>query len=234
VPLFRDERSALARVSPVRDEDRPDPRRCRPQGSCPSRRFWLPDASRPCFMPLASRSCPSRAFPPRGAVLALASLCFLAGSKFRPHPARCPQDLHVRFPLSRQLESRDDGSSRPLVQSPRRTRRHAARSVHSPRTPGSPCTTGTPASKLCSPRGSVPHAPRLGQTRNWRPVLSWGCRPPELSPPRSGFGHSRRRTRGARCPCRIRRQESSRRGCRPRSGLRPRAHEPGIRRCATS
>jgi len=138
------------------------------------------------------------------------------------------------FPGSRRLESRDDGSSQSLVRSPRRTRRHAARSVRSPRTPGSPCTTGTPASKLCSPRGSVPHAPRLGQTRNWRPVLSWGCRPPELSPPRSGFGHSRRRTRGARCPCRIRRQESSRRGCRPRSGLRPRAHEPGIRRCATS
>jgi hypothetical protein len=57
----------------------PAPRRCRPQGSCPSRRFWLrprnvrtprgarrppcrPDASRPCSMPLASLESPFRAF----------------------------------------------------------------------------------------------------------------------------------------------------------------------------
>jgi hypothetical protein len=68
----------------------PNPRRCRPQGSCPSRRFRLfmlaarsgslrtppcavaPDASRPCFMPLASLERPFRAFPSRGAVPALA------------------------------------------------------------------------------------------------------------------------------------------------------------------
>jgi len=74
----------------------PNPHRCRPQGSCPSRRFRLfmlaarsrplrippcavaPDASRPCFMPLASLELPSRAFPSRGAVPALAGLCFLA------------------------------------------------------------------------------------------------------------------------------------------------------------
>ena len=76
----------------------PDPRRCRPQGSCPSRRFrpardshevfWTPpfvvapDASRPCSMPLASLERPSRAFPSRGAVPALAGRFFLAGFAF--------------------------------------------------------------------------------------------------------------------------------------------------------
>jgi len=57
----------------------PDPRRCRPQGSCPSRRFRLargslevfwtppiavaPDASRPYSMPLASLELPLQSFP---------------------------------------------------------------------------------------------------------------------------------------------------------------------------
>jgi len=76
----------------------PGPRRCRPQGSCPSRRFWLrsrivrtprgarrfpwrPDASRPCSVPLASLESPFRAFPSRGAVPAFAGLCFLVGSR---------------------------------------------------------------------------------------------------------------------------------------------------------
>jgi len=103
----------------------PNPRRCRPQGSCPSRRFRLfmlaarsgslrtppcavaPDASRPCFMPLASLERPFRAFPSRGAVPALAGHLLpcefvpdhrrrraARGSRsLSPHaPALCPSD----------------------------------------------------------------------------------------------------------------------------------------------
>jgi hypothetical protein len=67
----------------------PDLRRCRPQGSCPSRRFQLPCARRSSSLPAITREegrsalvleRPSRAFPPRGAVSALADLCSLAGS----------------------------------------------------------------------------------------------------------------------------------------------------------
>jgi len=81
----------------------PDPRRCRPQGSCPSRRFrqargslevfWTspfavaPDASRPYSMPLASLELPSRAFPSRGAVPALAGHLLPCGFALRPPPA---------------------------------------------------------------------------------------------------------------------------------------------------
>jgi len=76
----------------------PNPRRCRPQGSCPSRRFWLargslgtfwvppfavaPDASRPCSMPLASLERPFRAFPSREAVPTLAGLVLPCGFAF--------------------------------------------------------------------------------------------------------------------------------------------------------
>jgi len=129
----------------------PNSHRCRPQGSCPSRRFrpargslevfWTPpfavapDASRPSFMPLASLELPSRAFPSRGAAPALAGRFFLAGSRSTAAgavPLGASQSLS---PFSRQLfalrthpevdpglMSRDDGSSRSLVRSPRRTR----------------------------------------------------------------------------------------------------------------
>jgi len=97
----------------------PDPRRCRPQGSCPSRRFRLargslgtfwtppiavaPDASRPSFMPLASLERPSRAFPSRGAVPALAGHLLPCGFALRLSPAQCLREIHGRFPVSRQL-----------------------------------------------------------------------------------------------------------------------------------
>jgi len=76
----------------------PNPRQCRPQGSCPSRRFRLargshevfwtppfavaPDASRPCSMPLAFLERPFRAFPSREAVPALAGLLLPCGFAF--------------------------------------------------------------------------------------------------------------------------------------------------------
>jgi len=79
----RDAGCPVRRASPRRiavGEGLPTPRRCRPQGSCPSRRFWLhfttqrapretrrrsrrPDAWRPCFMPLAFLESPFRALP---------------------------------------------------------------------------------------------------------------------------------------------------------------------------
>jgi len=90
--------------SPARPRGRPGRRRlphlrrCRPQGSCPSRRFKL--RTRHCTSPCGARryavaprrfaallhaarvplELPCRAFPSRGAVPALAGLCFLAGS----------------------------------------------------------------------------------------------------------------------------------------------------------
>jgi len=129
----------------------PHSRRCRPQGSCPSRRFRLargslevfwtppfavaPDASRPFFMPLASLELPSRAFPSRGAAPALAGRFFLAGSRSTVAgavPAGASRSLSPLFapaicPRTRPkadpgLMSRDDGSLRSLVRSPRPAR----------------------------------------------------------------------------------------------------------------
>lgn len=84
------------RLSPRGGRGSPDPRRCRPQGSCPSRRFWLRSrrartlarsaALRDAptlrgLVPCRSRpwETPSRAFPSRGAVPALASLVLPCG-----------------------------------------------------------------------------------------------------------------------------------------------------------
>jgi hypothetical protein len=93
VPFSATRFLSVARVG----RELPHSHRCRPQGSCPSRRFRLargsleafwtppfavaPDASRPFFMPLASLELPCRAFPSRGAAPALAGRFFLAGSR---------------------------------------------------------------------------------------------------------------------------------------------------------
>lgn len=128
----------------------PDPRRCRPQGSCPSRRFrltrgslevfWTPPiavvpcASRPCFMPLASLELPSRAFPSRGAVPTLVGRCFLAGSLSDCRRRRACGVFTTAFTGSRRLFAarahpkadpglmrRDDGFLRSLGRSPQHT-----------------------------------------------------------------------------------------------------------------
>jgi len=92
----------------------PNPHRCRPQGSCPSRRFWLrtrhardpsgprrspwrPDASRPCSMPVAPLESPYRAFPSRGAVPALAGLLLPRRSAFARPTARQIQGVSSPF-----------------------------------------------------------------------------------------------------------------------------------------
>jgi len=92
----------------------PRSRRCRPQGSCPSRRFQLvrgsleafwtppfavtPGASRPSFMPLASLELPYRAFPSRGAVPALAGLVLPCGFAFDCRRRRACRRFTVDFP----------------------------------------------------------------------------------------------------------------------------------------
>jgi len=97
----------------------PHSHRCRPQGSCPSRRFWprtrhartpcgarrspwRPDASRPCFMPLAPLESPFRAFPSRGAVPALAGLLLPCGFAFDRPTARTTRGVRGPFPRSRR------------------------------------------------------------------------------------------------------------------------------------
>jgi len=111
----------------VTDEDCHGLVGCRPQGSCPSRRFslargshrtfWVPvftvtpDASQPSFMPLAPLELPFRAFPSRGAVPALAGLCFRPGSRsttagaMRARPSRPFHPRRQLLALEGPLES---------------------------------------------------------------------------------------------------------------------------------
>jgi len=157
VPLLR---SATVLRPQRRGWRLPHHHRCRPQGSCPSRRFWprtrhardpcgsrrspwRPDASRPCSMPLAPLESPYRAFPSRGAVPALAGLVLPCGFAFDCPTARSVQGFRGSFRrradlsprLARRLaglEGRDDGSPESLDAA-----RHALpRSFTTPR-PGS-------------------------------------------------------------------------------------------------
>jgi len=97
-----------------------------------------PDASRPCFMPLASLELPSRAFPSRRAVPALAGLLLPCGYRLRfaagaepPGVSRSlspPRQLFARTPLPEEEAgrmSRDSVSLRSLGQPPRHARKHA-------------------------------------------------------------------------------------------------------------
>jgi len=98
----------------------PGPHRCRPQGSCPSRRFWprarhartlanppspwRPDASRPCFMPLAPLESPFRASLLEEPYPLSRASCFLAGSRSTNPTARHgPRDSRPLSPLRRPL-----------------------------------------------------------------------------------------------------------------------------------
>jgi hypothetical protein len=107
--------------SPARPRGRPGRRRspglrrCRPQGSCPSRRFrlrtrhdtspcelavkpWHPDASRPYYMPLASLwSCPTELSLPEEPFLLSQAFASLR-VRIRLPPARRDRALHGRFP----------------------------------------------------------------------------------------------------------------------------------------
>jgi len=126
----------------------PNPHRCRPQGSCPSRRFWLrsrhardpcgsrrspwhPDASRSCSIPLAPLESPCRAFPSRGAVPALAGLVLPCGFAFDRPTARQVRGFCDPFPrcadLSPQLARRLRRTVRPGRRFPGVARRRTSR-----------------------------------------------------------------------------------------------------------
>jgi len=100
----------------------PAPRRCRPQGSCPSRRFWLRHGTyEPLAEPAALRVAPTlRGLVPcrsrpwsrpselsrfRGAVPALAGPCFHAGSRSATAGATCASDSRPLSPPRRPLAS---------------------------------------------------------------------------------------------------------------------------------
>jgi len=227
----------------------PDPRRCRPQGSCPSRRFRLargsleafwtppfavaPDASRPCSMPLASLELPCRAFPSRGAVPALAGRCFLAGSLSDIRRRSALGIFTTAFTTSRRLVAtrarpradpglmnQDDGSLRSLVRSPRRA---FARRTCRPLPKNTGLAGETPARPLRS--FAPPGSPFCDDSLTWpgrsRPsVLSWGSLPPELSPLRFGVRSLALAPAGGKAPIREHLRAPSHRGCTPRPGLR--------------
>jgi len=116
-------RNAFTSGAPARPDGRGHPgrrrlphlRRCRPQGSCPSRRFrlrtrhdtnpcgarrlpWHPDASRPYYMPLASLwSCPTELSLPEEPFPLSRDFASLR-VRFRLPPARRDRALHGRFP----------------------------------------------------------------------------------------------------------------------------------------
>jgi len=113
---------------------------------------WCPDASRPCSMPLASLELPSRAFPSRGAVPALAGRCFRAGSlsdyrrrnaagrfaiAFAAAPALCPY-----APPGGGSRTHEPGRQFPAVAS--RSLGHAAKRDFADRP--FPSTLGSPVS----------------------------------------------------------------------------------------
>jgi len=202
----------------------PDPRRCRPQGSCPSRRFQLargshevfwtppfavaPDASRtappdgghpPTGQPFPARAlgAPLQSFPFPGSRTRSRGPLLPCGFALRPPPAQRLQDLHDRFHPSRQpfatrarpkadpgLMSRDVGSPRSLVRSPRHTGVCRTYRPH-------PTYAGLAGKRPARPLRSFapPGSPFRDDLVTWpgrgRPsVLSWGSCPPELSPPR--------------------------------------------------
>jgi len=111
---------------------------------------WRPDASRPCSMPLASLELPSRAFPSRGAVPALAGLVLPCG--FRSPTAagaEPPGDsrslslscrLFAREPRRSGARTHEPGRQFPAVarRSPRRAAERASEDRHFPSTLGSP------------------------------------------------------------------------------------------------
>jgi len=150
-------------------------------------------------MPLASLERPSRAFPSRGAVPALAGHLLPCGFALRLSPAQRLQEIRNRFPRlvpalcrSSPPEGRP-GTHEPgrrflaaLVRSPRRTRRCAARTVPFPPTLGSPVNGRHARFEALLPPGVRSAASSLpGQAEDARRCSPGVLDPSELSPPRS-------------------------------------------------
>jgi len=193
----------------------PHPRRCRPQGSCPSRRFRQ-HAARSRLLDPAVRRGPRRfaaffhaarvpgaslqSFPfPRSRTRSRGPPASLRVRVRRP-PLQLPKDLHDRFRQPRAsssplrahpevdpgLESRDGGSPRSLGRSPRRTK-CAARADSFPSDAGLRGEPPTRPLRSFAPPGSpFRDDPETWPGRDRPSVLSWESRPPELSPPRFG------------------------------------------------
>jgi hypothetical protein len=159
-------------------------------------------------MPLSSLESPYRAFPSRGAVPALAGLLLPCGFAFdRPTARHGPRDSRPLSPARRPLrhgehEARRTG--RPGRRFPGVARRRPFACCHARRRrlvsdrPGSPdSAAGTPASKLCSPRESVPAMTACpGQGAVDRPLLSWASFPSKAcsSSPRVRYARGRSST----------------------------------------
>jgi len=242
----------------------PAPRRCRPQGSCPSRRFWLRSrhlrslagtAARrdaptlrglvPCrSRPLES---PSRAFPSRGAVPALAGLVLPCGFAF-DHRRRGEVGRFASLSAVAPARSRDSpgGESRQPNRDSTASLRSLGRSgcvlAHASCDRPLPVHAGLAGKRPARPLRSLapPGSPfsrrpnTLARARPPRSVLSWAFSPPELAPRGSGFGSSR----SGRCTGRARASLSP--GIQPpRVDSRDpdsdtRGLDPGIRRRARS
>jgi len=197
----------------------PDPRRCRPQGSCPSRRFQLARGSRRGprrFAVLLHTArvpgAPLQSFPFPGSRTRSRGPLLPCGFAFRLPPAQSLRDLHGRFPLTRAgslprarpkadpgLMSRDEGSLRSLVRPPRHT--EVCRTYRP-----LPTDTGLAGKRPTRPLRSFapPGSPFSDDPNTWpgwnRPsVLSWGSFALQSSLHHgSEFGVSRRHTRGAK------------------------------------
>jgi hypothetical protein len=168
-----------------------------------------PEASRPCFMPLASLGFTLQSFPlPRSRAASRRPLLPCGFDVDRTSGAKVPR-LSDRFPPPSAPLRRPEppvrrtsriGHGRGSVASPRSSRppvHPTSCPVKRPRRPTGDLrarrhTAVSPASKLCSPRESVlatdralpPDSRPKVLSRPTGPVLSWVSAPSELSPPR--------------------------------------------------
>jgi hypothetical protein len=228
----------------------PHSRRCRPQGSCPSRRFRLARGSlRGLLDPVVRRG------PRRFAAFFHAARVPGASLQSFPFPrsrtrSRGPflpcefafdcrrrsarGSFTIAFPDSRasSLPSNPPESGPGTHEPGRRflaiaspvasARKRAARTVPIPLTLGSPVSGRHARFEALLPPGvRSATIPLTWPGWNRPSVLSWDSRPPEFSPPRFGIRSVAQPHAGdARSLCRVRLRAPSHRGCIPRPGLR--------------
>jgi len=187
-----------------------------------------PDASRPSFMPLASLERPSRAFPSRGAVPALAGLLLPCGFAFDRRQRSFLEKFTIAFATRAKLfalssppeggpgrMSRDEGSPRSLrpVASTRRARRTCRPRLEKTGLAGR--RPARPLRSLAPPGSPFCDEPTLGQSESAR-----RCSPGILTLQSflhygSGFGLSHRHTRQGQALYLVRLRASSRHGSLP-------------------
>jgi len=228
----------------------PHSRRCRPQGSCPSRRFRLARGSLRGLLDPAVRRGPRRfaaffhaarvpgaslqSFPfPRSRTRSRGPFlpCEFA---FDCRRRRACRSFTIAFPDSRasSLPSSPPESGPGTHEPGRRflaiaspvasARKRAARTVPIPQTLGSPVSGRHARFEALLPPGvRSATIPLTWPGWNRPSVLSWDSHPPEFSPPRFGIRSVAQPHAGdARSLCRVRLRAPSHRGCMPRPGLR--------------